>query len=35
MSSFYMLGVTVGVIDENYSKFEKIFLKEKFREPLI
>ena len=28
-------GVTRGVIEENYSKFQKIKTKEKFQEPLI
>ena len=35
MSSSYMLGVTVGVIDQNYSKFAAIKIKEKFREALV
>ena len=33
MLLFCMLGVTVGVTEENYSKLEKIFSKRKSAKP--
>ena len=34
-SHFLFRGVTRGVIEENCSKFQKIKIQKKFREPLI
>ena len=35
MSLFAILGATVVATEENFSKFEKIICKEKFRKALI
>ena len=35
MLLFVMLAVVVAVVEENYSKFQEIKIKEKFRKPLI